>query len=181
MKRIIDQSHGIDINLGFIGYRDIYEEYVDLDFTKEHSYIENQISDVIASGGGDIPEDVAWAFERALNKSWKSDAKFIVFVADAPGHGRKYGPYDEVYFNGIPGRKEIEDSIEELARDYVSMFCFRIHSDTDIMFNIFKNVYDNYNSTSFELVDIEGHVFTDEIVNSCNKYYWKQRTKINKT
>ena len=50
MKRIIDQSPGIDINLGFIGYRDIYEEYVDLDFTKEHSYIENQISDVIASG-----------------------------------------------------------------------------------------------------------------------------------
>ena len=71
MKRIIDQSPGIDINLGFIGYRDIYEEYIDLDFTKEHSFIENQISDVIASGGGDIPEDVAWAFERALNKSWK--------------------------------------------------------------------------------------------------------------
>ena len=71
MKRIIEQSPGIDINLGFIGYRNIDEEYVDLDFTKEHSYIEIQISDVIASGGGDIPEDVAWAFERALNKSWK--------------------------------------------------------------------------------------------------------------
>ena len=122
MKRIIDQSPGIDINLGFIGYRDIYEEYIDLDFTKEHSFIENQISDVIASGGGDIPEDVAWAFERALNKSWKSDAKFIVFVADAPGHGIKYSSLDWIYTNGIPGRKEIEESLKELAEDNVSMF-----------------------------------------------------------
>jgi vacuole morphology and inheritance protein 14 len=177
MKRIIDQSPGIDINLGFIGYRDIYEEYVDLEFTKEHSYIENQISDVIASGGGDIPEDVAWAFERALNKSWKSDAKFIVFVTDAPGHGSKYSPYDWIYANGIPGRKEIEESVKELAENNVSMFCFRIHSNTDKMFSIFKNIYDNYSWNIFELVDISGHVFTDEIVNSCNNYYLKQKTK----
>jgi hypothetical protein len=177
MKRIIDQSPGIDINLGFIGYRDIYEEYVDLDFTKEHSYIENQISDVIASGGGDIPEDVAWAFERALEKSWKSDARFIVFVADAPGHGRKYSELDWMYFDGIPGRKEIEDSIEELAKDYVSMFCLRITKQTDIMFGYFKNIYDKYKSNIFELVDTNGHVFTDEIVNSCNNYYLKQKTK----
>ncbi len=177
MKRIIDQSPGIDIYLGFIGYRDIYEKYIDLDFTKNYSYIENQISGVFASGGGDFPEDVAWAFERALEKDWKSDAKFIVFVADAPGHGRKYGPYDEVYFNGIPGRKEIEESVKELAENNVSMFCFRIHSITDKMFSIFKNIYDNYSWNIFELVDISGHVFTDEIVNSCNNYYLKQKTK----
>ena len=177
MNKIIEQSVGISINLGFIGYRDIDEEYIDLDFTKDYSYIENQISDIIASGGGDDPEDVAWAFERALEKSWKSDARFIVFVADAPGHGRKYSELDWMYFDGIPGRKEIEVSLDELAKKYVSMFCLRISSETDIMFGYFKNVYDNYKGNIFEIVDIDGHVFTDEIVNSCNNYYQKQKTK----
>ena len=45
------------------------------------------------------------------------------------------------------------------------MFCFRIHSDTDKMFSIFKNIYDDYSWNIFELVDISGHVFICEIVN----------------
>ena len=53
----------------------------------------------------------------------------------------------------------------------------RKHSDNDKMFSIFKNIYDDYSWNIFELVDIDGHVFTDEIVNSCNKYYFNQKTK----
>ena len=88
MDSIIKESPGIDINLGFIGYRDIEEEgggeYVNIEFTKNHTEVREKISSVYADYGGDLPEDVAWAFERALEKNWKSNAKFIVFVADAP-------------------------------------------------------------------------------------------------
>ena len=179
MDRIIEQSPGIDINLGFIGYRDILleggGEYIDIDLTQNHTYIRNEIKNVRAERGGDGPEDVAWAFEKALNKAWKSNAKFIVFIADAPGHGKKYCSYDSRYPDGISGRKDIEESVEELAKNNVSMFCLRITSDTDTMFNIFKNVYNKYDSTIFKLVKNSGKGFTDEVVNSCIDYYSTHR------
>ena len=177
MDRIIEQSPGIDINLGFIGYRDIPQEgggeYINIDFTQNHTSIQN----VRAALGGDTPEDVAWAFEKALNKAWKSNAKFIVFIADAPGHGKKYYPKDYKYPDGISGRKDIEESVEELAKNNVSMFCLRITSDTDIMFNIFNNVYKKYESPIFKLVYNSGKGFTDEVVNSCIDYYSTHRDK----
>ena len=179
MDRIIEQSPGIDINLGFIGYRDIAREgggeYIDIDFTQNHTYIRNIIKNVYADRGGDLPEDVAWAFEKALNKAWKSNAKFIVFIADAPGHGKKYYPNDYTYPYGISGRKDIEESVEELAKNNVSMFCLRITSHTETMFNIFNNVYNKYESTIFKLVNNSGKGFTDEVVNSCIDYYSTHR------
>ena len=141
IDKVIDQTPGIDINLGFIGYSDIPEEgagpYIDIDFTQNHNHLREQINNVYADLGGDLPEDVAWAFEMALNKTWRSNAKFIVFVADAPGHGLKYDPGDYKYPDGIEGRKDIEESVEELAKNNVCMFCLNITTDTDQMFNIF--------------------------------------------
>ena len=149
IDKVIDQTPGIDINLGFIGYSDIPEEgagpYIDIDFTQNHSQLSNQINDLTTYGGGDTPEDVAWAFEKALIKTWKSNAKFIVFVADGPGHGLKYYSDDTKYPNGIEGRKDIEESVEELVKDNVSLFCVKINDYTQKMFNIFQDVYNKYN------------------------------------
>ena len=179
MNKIIDQSPGIDINLGFIGYRDIPEEgggeYIDIDFTQNHNHVRNQIKKVYASGGGDFPEDVAWAFEMSLNKAWKSNAKFIVFVADAPGHGLKYYKYDDIYPDGIEGRKDIEESVIELAKNNVCMFCLEISDFTKQMFNIFQNVYNKYGSCNLEIVKNNGHNFSDEIVDSAIQIYSTQR------
>ena len=69
---IILNCPGIDINLGFIGYRDFYEQYTNIDFTKDHTYVKNIISNVQATGGGFyIPEDVALALDLALKKIGK--------------------------------------------------------------------------------------------------------------
>ena len=157
MNRIIDQSPGIDINLGFIAYRDKRESYTDIDFTQNHNNVKTQIEKIRASGGGDLPEDVSFALKLALNKTWNSNAKFIVFVADAPGHGEK----------------DIEDSIETLAKNNISMFCLRIHYNTDSMFNTFKNIYNKYESTVFKVVEKE--YFIDEVVRSCIDYYSTHR------
>ena len=48
---IILNCPGIDINLGFIGYRDFYENYTDIDFTSDHKKLKDTISDVYTSGG----------------------------------------------------------------------------------------------------------------------------------
>ena len=157
INRIIDQSPGIDINLGFIGYRDKGENYTDIDFTKNVNDLKSQIENVYAIGGGDLPEDVLFALQLTLKKSWKSNAKFIVFVADAPGRGEK----------------EIENSLEKLAINNISMFCLKIHSRTDSMFDTFKNIYKKYETAVFKLVD-KGN-FINEVVNSCIEYYSTHR------
>ena len=157
INRIIDQSPGIDINIGFIGYRDKGEKYTDIDFTKNINDLKTQINNEYAVGGGDLPEDVLFALQLTLKKSWKSNAKFIVFVADAPGRGEK----------------EIENSLEKLAGNNISMFCLKIHSRTDTMFKTFQNVYKKYESTVFKIVDKS--VFINEVVNSCIEYYSTHR------
>ena len=157
MNRTIDQSPGIGINLGFIAYRDEGDNYTEIDFTQDHNNVKAQIEDIYAIGGGDLPEDVSFAFKAALNKTWTSNAKFIVFVTDAPSHGEK----------------DIEESIEKLAKNNISMFCLRIHNRTDSMFNSFKNIYNKYKSTVFKIV--EKRFFIDEVVNSCIEYYSTHR------
>ena len=55
------------------------------------------------------------------------------------------------------------------------MFCLNITSTTNKMFNIFKNVYNKYESTIFKLGQNSGSGFTDEVVNSCIDYYSTHR------
>ena len=152
---VIEQCPGIDINLGFIGFRDIDEEFIDIDFTKNHSYLEERIGEIKTQGGGfDLPEDVALALEMALNKTWKSNAKFAVFIGDNPGHGANYSNLD---FNREtwPERRSIEEMIKEMAENGISLFCLNITKRTDKMYSIFEDIYNrtNSNNTKFMIVD----------------------------
>ena len=143
INSIINDCPGIDINLGFIGYRDFYEEYIDINFTQNYSYLKNIINNVYASGGEDLPEDVAFALELALNKNWKSNARMAVFVADAPGHGKNFSDLDEFenYIANVPERFLIEDMVAEMAEKNIALFCYRISYHTDKMFQLFQNIY----------------------------------------
>ena len=177
---IIEKCPGIDINLGFIGYRDFGEEYTNIDFTKDHNYVKKIISNIKTSGGGDIPEDVAFAFELALNKTWKSNAKFAIFIADAPAHGEQYGGDD--YKESYPKRRPLEDMIIEMEENDISLFCLRISKQTDIMYKLFEDIYDSRKSinTKFIIVDnnedkvlkASSTTFSDYVVlNAINLYY----------
>ena len=74
IKNIEEKCIGIDINLGFIGYKDVAEIYenekecVNIDFTKDYKMVKNQIKDIIVGGGDDTAEHVVWAFEKTLEK-----------------------------------------------------------------------------------------------------------------
>ena len=184
INRIENKCPGIDINLGFIGYRDIEEgDIIDIEFTKDHEELKNNISKIYAFGGGDYPKDVVWAFERALNKTWKSNARFIVFVADAPNHGDKYNidkgsdsHYYDKYPNVIPDRRDLEDIFKELADNGVSIFCMKLIEDIDRMLEIFGNVYKNYEKSRFQIVPMDSiSDFSDIVVDSSLNIYEKQR------
>ena len=71
MEKIISCCNEmVNINLGFIGYKDIAEikskEYVDIDFTKDHFEVKDKISKIIVGGGDNTAENVAFAFEKSF-------------------------------------------------------------------------------------------------------------------
>ena len=183
ITRIVEECPGIDINLGFIGYRDFYEEYIDIDFTKNHTYLKSIISGVYASGGGDLPEDVAFALELALNKTWKNNARMAVFVADAPNHGTKYGGFvdDEDLLGEVPERRLIEEMIAEMAEENIALFCYRISYYTDKMFKLFENIYNETksNNTKFQIVNSYSSSLSDVVVNYAVEVYNEQRKNQN--
>ena len=181
INSIINDCPGIDINLGFIGYRDFYEEYIDINFTQNYSYLKNIINNVYASGGEDLPEDVAFALELALNKNWKSNARMAIFVADAPGHGKNYSDLDEFenYITNVPERFLIEDMVVEMAEKNIALFCYRISNLTDKMFQLFQNIYNDkkYNNTKFQIVNKTNkkNSLSDLVVNYSVEVYNEQR------
>ena len=91
-----------------MGYRDLgdHERFKTLDFTDDINSVKQLIKAQNADGGGDTPEDVQGAFNKALGMSWADRSiKHVVFITDAPGHG--YWRYDD-FPNGLPENFKLE-------------------------------------------------------------------------
>ena len=183
MNRITFENPGINVSVGFIGYIDIdvygnpVGNYVNIDFTLNHTELEEKIPEIIGCFyNGDLPEDMAWGFEMALDKNWKYNARAIVLIADYPCHGTKYHTMDDIFPNGSPNRKNIEKSIEELAKNNVSLYCIRILEYSEKMFQIFSDIYKNYTTCNFMVVNMDRDSELPEIIiNASSKTYIEQR------
>ena len=130
-------------------------------------------------GGFDASEDVAGTIEMALNKKWKSNSRFAILVADAPCHGKKYHNIEiDIYPNGDPLDRNIEKLIEDLAVKNVSLFCMKIKSCTDKMYEIFGSIYNKYKDCQFQVVSMKSNEsLPDVVVDSAVKVYIIQRNK----
>lgn len=175
---IIVNCPGININLGFIGYRDFYEDYIDIDFTEDHNRLKDTISKIRTSGGKWYypDEDLAFALELALNKTWVSNAKLAVLIADAPGHGIKYGGHEAD--SSYPKRRELDEMVIEMFGKGISLYCLKITEKTDIMFRVFENIYNETNPTNanFKIIDNdEISSFTDSVMDYASEIYKGQR------
>ena len=104
LKRVIEtikkNCPSTTIYLGFIGYKDFYDlelgdEYTDINLTRDYETVYEQIKDIEVDGGDDLPEDVAGAFQKALNKRWGNGTKLAFLITDAPCHGTKYHDLDQ--------------------------------------------------------------------------------------
>ena len=151
MNKIISNCNEIiNINLGFIGYKDIAEiiakDYTDENFTKDYLVILDKINKIKVGGGDDTAEDIAFAFERALDKDkkWRENSiKFAILICDAPCHGIKYHDKDllDDYPKGVPGRENIEILVNKLCDKNISLCCVKLSEETNIMFSIFEKIY----------------------------------------
>ena len=157
-EEIIDINPGAKIRVSFIGYRDFdnkedKREYEIINFTENIDNFILQMKKLECFGGGDQPEDIAGALNEALKLEWKSNAKYVVLVCDAPCHGKKY---HDIYFDnfseGDPDGLAIEDLMLKFKKMNITFYCIEINDTTKKMFDIMKNIYDDDNKFSVELV-----------------------------
>ena len=181
INRIIAECPGIDVNLGLIAYREVHQvdKNLNIEFTQNHLELKNIIKDIQTISNSDDVEDVAWGIEKATEKNWKSNARFAILMADYPCHGTKYhsSNLSDDYPNGAPDRQDIEESIKILAEKNVSLFCLKITENTQIMFEIFENIYNNYENIQFQIIPMKSsESLSNVVVVSSVEIYTSQRS-----
>lgn len=158
---IIDAVRRIDpscamTRIAFLGYRDYMDarRFETIDFVEPAAIPElrSHITALRAEGGGDTPEDIAAAFARVSELSWRQSTKVIIHVADAPCHGRRYHDCDDSKPDGDPDH-DPETLIAGFARRRIDYYFMRIHARTDKMTDIFRQVYERYQGPRFGVLN----------------------------
>ncbi|OJA13165.1 hypothetical protein AZE42_06218 [Rhizopogon vesiculosus] len=101
-----------DLRVAFIGFRDHPpqdQSFVtrDWDFASDITQIYANLGSLPgAEGGGDGPEAVTAALDRALRMRWRDDCnKVAVLISDAPPHG--IGSQGDYWPDGVPGGQNL--------------------------------------------------------------------------
>ena len=186
IKEIQSNCAGIEIFLGFIGYKDFNdldfgEEYINLEFTKDYESIKKNIQNAEAEGGGDYPEDLCGALSLALNKNWNGKSRFAILVTDSPCHGEKYhdlkGEKADNYPDGDREGRNIEEFVASLSKKEISLYCLKINSTTDKMFKIFQDIYEkNRNKDSNNKFIIQnGKELFEAVTENCIKTFQNRK------
>ncbi|EAR97191.1 MHCK/EF2 kinase domain protein (macronuclear) [Tetrahymena thermophila SB210] len=145
LNTIYQQFPAITLRVAFSGYRDIndFEQYVQVDFTRNIEDFKTRLSKVsCGGGGGDWPEDVTGGLNNALNFGWGSAAKQLIFIADYPAHGLKY--HDNLidnYPKGCPNGLKLEDLMSQFSFKKIDFTVVEVSQSTKKMFQIMTQYY----------------------------------------
>jgi hypothetical protein len=90
-----------------------------------------------AKGGGDEPEDILGALNKALNLNFVAKTCLIYLITDAPCHGRQYHDLSDSYAD--QPLNILEEKMKKLASlkgTNVFFHAFKINNSTDKMYRI---------------------------------------------
>ncbi|KAL4427258.1 hypothetical protein ABPG74_011494 [Tetrahymena malaccensis] len=155
VKQIKQQFKTSCIRLSFCGYRDIQDGKIRFSifpFSTNWRQFKKFVSGVSAAGGGDLPEDVFGGFKNSLEQNWASGARYAVFIADAPGHGKDYndcGSGDN-YPNGDPSGEDLEHFMQIFAQKKIKLYSARINSYTDKMMKKLSQEYQKHTGVEIQ-------------------------------
>ena len=144
IQYILDNNPYADIKVSFVGYRDIKdaERFDIFDFSSDTDACVTFIDQVNATGGGDLPEDMAGGLSKGLNMSWREkSAKYCILIADAPCHGNKYHNFEDDFPKGNPNGLVPENIISDFAKKDITFYVVKIRDYTSKMYEIFNDAY----------------------------------------
>ncbi|CAG8559953.1 5_t:CDS:2, partial [Dentiscutata heterogama] len=159
----VNELPRVRLKFGFCGYRDHDDESTRLeifDFTDSCEKFRKNISTVKSFGGGDSPEDVLGGLYAAMTRlTWRSDARIIFHIGDAPPHGKKFHSDADDYPNGCPCKLTDKGVLRRMQSKKIRYVFGKIDSCTDTMIKIFRSIigefliYELYGGDPVELVN----------------------------
>lgn len=137
-----------EVRMAVVGYKDHDDNpHIQcLDFTSHSSQVCSFLKTLVASGGGDEPEDVLGGLKQALKASWKLPTRCIIHITDAPPHGRTLndldGDGDRFPQPGSEPHHLTHDAVlKGLIEKSINYALLRINNSTDRMAYTFFNAY----------------------------------------
>jgi hypothetical protein len=119
----------------------VYRDYCDgairhqtLDFS-DSSALQRALVSVTATGGGDTPEDCFGGIMAAATQvTWSAPSKVIVWMGDAPQHGRQYnGGKSDDYPEGDPNGVTSSMIFERLSESGIILIFCKLNESTNAM------------------------------------------------
>ncbi|CAG8591641.1 8012_t:CDS:1 [Funneliformis caledonium] len=147
----------VKIRFGFCGYRDYCDGANRLQifpFTESYVQLERDLSNCLATGGGDSPKDVLGGLNVAVNQmSWRNEIRIIFHIGGYPPHGRRYKFNDDDYPNGDPNGLTAESVLGEMKSKNIFYFFGKITNFTNEMVNIFRSIIGEFPVYDLNTVD----------------------------
>ena len=169
LDKIKKDSPGIDVRFAYEGYRDFADlkegqKYYTIDFETDMNVFKNKLDEITALGGGDDAEDVAGGLHAGLNMTWRSNARYAILIADAPGHGSKYHEkhVEDDYPEGDPNGYVLEELMRDYAKKNINLCLTKIDDYTDKMFKAMKEAYNKESQKTADKPKIQEIPYDDE-------------------
>lgn len=169
-----NKYNNADFSVAFIGYRDYgdKEQFIIRNFNSPIK-IEYYISQIVAEGGFDEAEDVAWALDKIRTAiDWQpSEIRMVYHIADSPAHGLRYHheTVTDRFPDGDPDGLDPLDPLVWLSDNRMYYNFIRITNKTDKMINIFSHIYE---PSRFNIIDLSSQGpsgFRQQLTESLNQ------------
>ena len=135
----------LKLRLAMIAYRDVGDlnRFEVFDFTSSVPDFERFVEALRATGGADVPEDIAGAIRHANNLCWIHPTRVVFLIADSPCHGRQFHKFSvDDYPEGTPGIDIISElknlQLSHKTHGSINLTFGRITEYTDEMIQAFR-------------------------------------------
>ena len=140
----------VRLRLACVAYRDYFDaqRFQLRDFVDNVDTFVDFINTLSADGGGDAPEDVAGGLDKALKFAWdtQADARLLVLVADAPGHGKEFSSHDDARsreYQATHYEPALRELVQQMRERHIRFAFTRITPMTDVMLEQLQGWYDD--------------------------------------
>ena len=165
MAQLKEAYPNSEIRISIVAYRDIQDpkRFELQQFTDSSDEAKSFLNKLQAQGGGDCPEDINGAFQKALfSLEWKNPVRLLVLVADAPCHGKIFHKEHDDHPNGHKSDMDWEKIFQKLVDLRLDFLFLKISVITDQMFNLFLDMAKKKGIEGYELS------FQQELIRDAN-------------